>query len=814
MAGEFEGVAENAQTEKIGLGDLTIASLLAALVWVLQTVWEFPGLYPGLWKSAAVASFVRPAYEVVPGYWTTFATLSYKIFGLVGSEVVFRIIGHIVLAGIAACVYLVLREWIAFAVRMRPQRSRRRPMVMRMAAFLGSAAFVFSDPLWTAGQCLSETTILIALTMAALEFFMVFLRTCEIRYAYFCSILLGLIAAESPMGIALPIMFFVVNTLILNVMPSLESPFLKPAVMEVGKWHMTFLFILALIAGIVLNSWMFVVHGGVGAIGETVGSIPLKYLVEYWARFVDAASPTAWLFWAGICLMPFVVSTLKFSVSADEEKFLSYSSGLIFFFCGVLALSQSSFLPALWFWTYCPVPSQYLLSLGLFCCAATLALSLTIFGVDALCRNHKRLAGQLFGNPAEDLAGEEEGPNASNTLPVRISRSTTIVRRFGIIVVPSFILLTVIPGRFKATTRIMLTIMDDTIREIVREAGAAKFLFTDGNIDEAIELASAREGGKLHCFSLMGGDSAMCVYLRTRGLFGDKEDVFSFTHDAGMGLRSWIRDKKWRLDESAALMGFDLWKRDGLPLPPMGGLLSRPAGFGSEEARLEGVKIAHDIADRMLAVHARRGGLKLCTDEDVVHKFLTLQWRVARMCTYRGEASDLSGLADEAIKEVNLAKKLNDKNRIYQRIMETMDKRNAMMLQKLTPREGLQLALVRADFTMGKIYAETILSVDPDNPDACFALGMYYLRERQLSRAELYLKRCLIRKPREPAVYNNLAMLQIEQGRFDAARINIDKALAIIPGSAAVQDTKKALEAAIKAANEPPARKKTSKEGE
>ena len=173
------------------------------------------------------------------------------------------------------------------------------------------------------------------------------------------------------------------------------------------------------------------------------------------------------------------------------------------------------------------------------------------------------------------------------------------------------------------------------------------------------------------------------------------------------------------------------------------------------------------------------------------------------MCMYRGEKDDLTGRAESAIEEAKMAKSLDDKNSIYKKLVETMEKRKAMMLQSLTPREGLQLALVRADFTMGKTYAETIIGVDPDNPDACFALGMYYLKERQLSRAELFLKRCLIRRPREPAVYNNLAMLQIEQGRFDAARANIGKALEIIPGSAAVLDTKKALDEAEKTAKSP-----------
>ena len=813
MTGEGEGVAENAQTEKLGLGDLAIAGILAALTWLLQSLWEFPGLYPGLWKSAAVASFVRPAYETVPGYWTACATFVYRFFGMTGAESVFRLAGHVVLAGIAVCVYFVLREWLAFAMRMRPQRSIRRTLVMRLAALLGAAAFVIADPVWTAGQCLSETAILIALTTGAIGLFFVFLRNGEIKYAYFCSLLLGFLAAESPMGLVLPVVFFSVNIFIIKVMPSLESPFFKPAVIEVGKWHMTFLFIVALVAGIALNVWTFVVHGGVGAVGETMGSVPLTYLVEYWHRLAFAASPSAWLLWTAICLMPFVVATIRFPESADEDQFLSYSSGLIFFFCGVLSFSQSSFLPALWFWTYFPVSSQYFLCVGLFCCAATLALSLTIFGVDALCRNHERLARKLFGDPGEDMEDGGEATVRKAVAPVEVSSSTNMLRRCGIVVVPAFILLMMVPGRVKTTTRRMLSIIDDSLRELVREAGPAKFLFTDGNLDDAIEIASAREGRTLRCFSLMGGGGAMGAYLRTRGLSDDEEDMFSFSHDAGMGLRSWIRDKRSRLDDSAALMGFDLWKRDGLPLPPMGGMLSRPAGFGGEEARLEGVAAAHALAERMLDVHALRGGLNTCTDEDVVQKFLTLQWRMARMCTYRGEAYDIAGAADKAIEEANLAKKLNDKNKIYRQIMETMEKRNAVLLQQLTPREGLQLALVRADFMMGKTYAETIIGIDPDNPDACFALGMFYLKERQLSRAELYLKRCLIRKPKEPAVYNNLAMLQIEQGKFDAARANIEKALAIIPDSAAVMDTKKALDAAIEAAKKPPSAKKPREQG-
>ena len=793
--------AEIAQTERIGLGDLIISGLIAVTTFGLLMLWEYPGLHPGVWSEAVVATGVRPAADVMPGYFTAVATLVYRFFGISGGNAVLRLLGHLSLAGLAVCVFASLREWLAFAMRMRPQLSRRRTFVMRLAALIGTAAFVASDPIWTAGQCLSETTILLVLTLGAVEFFFVFLRKGTIKYAYLCATLLGLLAAETPLGFFFPVLFIAINLFIVKVMPSLESPFFKPAVMEVGKWHMTFLFVAALVVGIALNSWSYLDHQGASAIGETAGSIPLAYLLGYWHRIANAGDFGAWLLWVAVCILPFVVTTIKFPASADEEQFLSYASGLIFFFCGLVSFAQAASLKSLWFWTYFPMGSQYLLSIGLFCCCSVVAGTITILGVDSLCRNHKRLARQFFG------ADDEDGNPVQEKMTVTLSRSTTLIRRVGIVVIPLFLLSLLVPGRLKTETREMLEILQDGISELVREAGDAKYLFTDGNLDTAIEMEAARQGKRICCLSLMGGANAMAVHLRTRGLEGDPEDMLSFRYDTGMGMRSWIRDKPARLAESAALMGFDLWKRDGKPLPPMGGLLSRPTGFASEEERLQGVTAAHALAQRVLNAYAKQGGIRVCTDEAIRSAFLRLQWRLARMCTYRSESDDMQGRAEEAIAEAELAKKLNDRNKVYRDLVAAMEKRNAMLMQRLTPREGLQLSLARADFTMGKLYAETILGADPENPDANFAMGMYYQGERQLSRAETYLKRCLIRKPSEPAIYNNLAMIQIELKKFEAARVNVEKALKLIPGSAAVLDTKKTLEAAIEKAKNPPAEK-------
>ena len=780
--------AEIAQAERIGLGDLIIAGLIAVLTWVLQTLWEIPGLNPGMWGDAAVAAWVRPASHVMPGYWTILAQGVFSFFGLGTGESVLRILGHAGLALMAMCVYAVMREALTFVMRTRPQVSHRRVLVMRIAAVIGTLSFVSMDPVWMAGQCLTQTTILMGISVLSLECYFLFLRKGRIVFAYLAALLLGFLAAETPVGFVLPIALISLYLFIVKVLPNIESPLFKPAVMEVGKWHMTFLYFSALCVGVAVNCWTFVSHGGLGAIGETLGYLPLAYVLGYWNILVSAAGLIPWLMLLAVCFTPFVVTMVRFPSAADEERFLPYATGLIVLFCSALAFSQATFLPALWFWTYFPVDSQYLLVIGLFCCAFTIAAGMTTLGVDSLCRDHMKLAKQLFGTD------DDEGELTQE----RRSRSSALVRRVSMIVVPVVLLSLMVPARIKATTRQMMSIVCDAVSEIVREAGDASFLFTDGSIDEAIELEAARQGSKVRCYSLMGGGDAMSAYLRTRGLTDDSEDKFSFGFDSGTGLRSWIRDKPNRIKDVAAMMGFDLWKRDGKPLPPMGGFLSRPTGFVVEGEPQRGIQAAKNMAARIIAVYARRGGLKNCSDPNIKRAFIAIQWRISRMCTYRSEICDLQAHVDEAIAETSLAKTLNDLNPTYKVLVEMMERRNEMLMQKLTPREGLQLALVRADFTMGKVYAETILGTDPNNPDANFSMGMYYLQNRQLSMAETYLKRCLIRKPNEPAVYNNLAMIQIEQRKFDAAEINIRKALDLVPQSAAVLDTKRKLEAARK----------------
>ena len=545
---------------------------------------------------------------------------------------------------------------------------------------------------------------------------------------------------------------------------------------------MTFLFAFAMLFAIAVSVLYFIGKGGLGGNGLSVGGLPLAYFHEWIGRAKTASAAGGWILWLGACLMPFVVSVVKFPEAADEENFLSYPTGIVFLFCGLLALSQGCSLPAFWFWTYFPVKSGYLLSIGGLILAITLAVSLTILGVDAMCRNHKAIARMLYGYEDD----YDEGEAISRSLADRL-------RRVGVVAVPLICLVALVPGRYNGGTREMLQIIDDAIEETVIEAHDTDFMFSDGYIDPMLEVRARAHGYDLKCISLLSG-GRRAVGLRLRAA-QDDEDRFTFEYDAGMGLRSWIHDKPERLQNCSAQMGFDLWKRDGKPIPVVGGMVARLGGWDARELA-EGIARSKAIAERIIALH-RRGKVRECTDQHVRDVFYAVQWRIARMCLYRSDSEDLRGEVELSIADAKLEKELDKLNVIFQDIVRAMDRRNSEMSKRITPREGLQLALARADFNMANIYADMVLAADEYDADANFAKGMYFLVTKKLSSAEEFLRRCLVRKPKEPAVINNIAMIQLELGRLEEAQTNALLALELVPKSDAVKATCRQIEKAF-----------------
>ena len=333
-----------------------------------------------------------------------------------------------------------------------------------------------------------------------------------------------------------------------------------------------------------------------------------------------------------------------------------------------------------------------------------------------------------------------------------------------------------------------MKLLDDYVEEVLAECGPVHWIFTDGAFDSRLELAAAEKGKQLKALSMMAGNGPYHKYVRQKGVT-DTEDRLALSMGAPMTLRTWMKDKPERMKDAAIQLGFEVWKRNGLELPVCSGVLARPIGMGEEECSA-GVERAKKLADRILSFYVA-GGLPKSAGKRINELFLFVQWRIARLARMRAERADRAGQTEVAMRDVRLSDDLDHNNASLKRILTSMEEVRSRTLKAVTPREGLQLALVRADFALARRYAEPILEAVPDDPNANFAMGMSYYVQKQYARAEEYLKRCLVRHPKEPAVWNNLAMIMLYTQRFDEAEEHAKKALELIPESAEVKDTLK-----------------------
>ncbi len=781
-------------SERLHLVDGLIALVLGILVFAGLTVFAFPGLCPDVWDHAAVAAGLRPPAEIFPGLWRVIARAFYLGNVATGNAALMGA-GRLCAALTAVSAYLLLRSILALLVRRSLRYAVRRYLVQRVAAALGALFFVCGDSVWRAGQTFSPSALLVLLTLVQLCFFIRFLLNGRLPYALLSMFLVGWLAAETPLGFLLLAGCWATYLVALRKSALCANmPLLDPVVEASAKWILTLFWALGLLAGIALNCVSFIGMDGLAAAGGTGGDMPLMYLLGWWHLLLDAANGMGWVLGLGVCVLPFAVSAVMLPRAVDEEQFLPYHVGAVFFFAGAVAFSQLCMLPPLWFWSWSDavaVDSGYLRQLLMFCASGSVAFFLTTLGGDACCRNHVRLAMQRFA----ELREEDDGnPDA----PVNQKRG----KRGGVVVFfIAAILLTagVVPGRTLTRTREMLRLVEDYAREVIAECGPVQWIFTDGSFDARLELGAAAEGKQLKALAMMRGNNPYQQYLRKRGVT-DTEDLMSLSMGAPMTLRSWMRDKPKRMENAAIQLGFELWKRDGKELPVCSGVLARPIGMSAEDCAA-GVARTGKLAERILDIYAS-GGLEKAAGRKFRELFLFVQWRISRLARMRAERADRAGDTQAAMTDVRLSDKLDQSNASLKRILSDLEKQRATTLKQITPRESLQLALARADFTLARRVGETILEVDADDPNANFGVGMSYVMQKQWARAEEYLRRGLVKRPKEPAMWNNLAMVCMYQEKFDEAEKYAQKALALIPESAEVKDTLKKISEARKKASE------------
>ena len=753
---------------------------VAVLAWLCGNSAEVP---PDLWGEISVALGLRPPPTVFPGLWRCLTSLLFKGLAPAQGLFVLRLLGPVSLGVAAILTFRMFDEILPETLRLRMRRKGWSRRIVRFVLIQGTVFFVCSDPVWRAGQIFSPTMLLLLLTLVAFRIFLYALRTSSRRAAVVMSAVLGLLWAETPFGI-LPMVAFPLVVIIRTrgVSSEMVMPMSNPLIRVITFRRMSLAFLGVWLLMLTANSIFFHWRDGLAAQDWNAFTYYIHYLYHYVQVLLGAATPAGWIFIFGVVVFPLIMSSLLIRNATDDDRFLVYLHALYFAGAGLITFLQSAGWKPFWFWTWIEAPSavgsSYLLCLCLLATSMTAMMSLCVLGVEIYFRNYRRIALIRYQDAVE------EEPIAEQM--VQNFRFVDRVLRGVLLYEPLVAAALIFPFKFTTPEHKMAAIVNEGARLTAAECGDARVLFTDGALDAAVEVAAAVEDRALKALSMMSGTSPYEIYLRTRGET-DEENRGMLTIGAADALRTWVRAKPECATNIALQLGFELWRHDKLPIPPCGGLVARTAGFAPEETA-KGRAAVLALADRIMDLYEHSDPMAIANRE-LKSMFMFLQWRIARMCRMRADAADKAGNLTLAMAESELADRLDSKNTAYNNIRRQMDWVGQQKGMRLTPREGLKIGLSRADFRLAKMFAQQVLVSDPENTQANFAMGMSYFIDEQYGRAEVYLKRCLDRNPNEPAALNNLAIVQLRQGKLEEAETNAARALKVYPNSKEVQKT-------------------------
>ena len=735
---------------RVGFLNRAVAAVVATFCAVALLVWGVPGLDPSMWDDVAVVAGLRPPQTVFPGFWRFLAGWLFPLFGTD------RALGLLRLAGAAVgwlCVYsvcLIVRQILALLIRVgRPYRAWHL-FIAPFFAGVAALAFGVSDPFWRIARTFSPDEI---------RLFM-FLSIVHITIRWFVAggrwrlfpamALMGVMAAETPFAFLLPLLFIAFYVSVWHCV--MDGLFPKPEKLaepdELPKWRMFFLFLGGLLAAIILNAESFAAFGGLEANGWEMTDVYLRYAIGYWHVLADAASLVGWLL--GICfaVLPFVVSIRIAPLMVRDDRRMPFDLGVLMFFVGFLAMMQTGALPSARFWTFVMgstlVGSGFLLAFFAFCDMVALA----IFGAT--------FAFECQRTYMTDEDGKRPGPMLKGVVPVL----AVALMALALVHLP------------KPLETEMQRIVDDAVAETVTECGDARFIFTDGHLDTALELESARRGGHLRALNMMSGSEPWETNLRSRYFEPGSEDCKAAETGVPMLLRIWAGEKKNGMDGVALQLGFEFWRRDNKPLPKISGMVARETGMGDEEAR-QGIERAKALSQRILAIASAVE--KADPSPVLVRLFSAVNWRLSRFARLREDSA--------------LANELDDMNGTLKQMLNLVETERLRTFMQMTPMEGLQIALRRADFSEAKRYATVVRNNDEENPEANFALGMSAIREKRYAQAEAYLRDCLKVRPNEPAVLNNLSIVCRKQQKFKEAEDFARQAIKLLPNYPEVKQT-------------------------
>lgn len=759
---------------------------VAALAWFTGNSLELP---PELWDEIAVAAKLRPPVHEFPLFWQRWISPLIKWFGVSSVMAGIKLAGPISMGILSVLAFRFLEGCLPAVMRTNMCYSAWGRWIVRSILVQCTVMLVCSEPVWLAGRVLSPEMLSLLFSMLVLGLVQMSLRGTGIAALAMLGGLSGFMAAETPLAILPPLSCgLYLRMKDWDPAGSDLPPLANPIVCTVAVRRMVWCFILFFAIAVAGNVSFFTANCGGGETDAKIFIATARYLLNYANAVRGAASPFGFFLIAAIVVLPLTIAAARVRVLTNVEKLLPIPYACFLSIAGVVAYSQSTGFSSchFWRWTHNAVSSQYLLCLCMLGTSLAVLLVLCVFAVDVYFRNYGRLLREMFPEAADDDDPLVWRAMRSFRLSVKVLRPLMRIEPFVAIAL-------VVPFRFDGTVREMASIVNDIVRQTAAECDGANMLFTDGSLDAAEEVAAKLRGSNLKALSMMSRSGKYDVAVRLRGETNEENRVL-LSVGAADALRTWVTTKNPCVSNIALQVGLELWRRNNLPMPEAGGLVSRTAGFpgGKSESYAES---ARSIAERILRLYANGDPMDAGYSE-LNSLFLFGQWRLSRMCRMRANEADGRKDAKASEMEHSLADRLDRFNPEWQKVQERMDWIGKQDGMRLTPREGLKLGLERADFRLARSYARKVIVSDADDVQANFALGMGYFTEKQYGRAEMHLRKCLARAPNEPAVLNNLAIVQLRLGRYAEAETNAVRALERLPNSSEIKTTLRHIRAA------------------
>lgn len=721
---------------------------LSAAVAVFFGYWLFAldAFTPEMSREVAVACGVRPAADVFPGLWR------YAAGPLPPVASSFSLVGRILASVFAVFLYLLLRRAMMMLHRVSIDADRINdffiPFIALVCAVMGS----FAEPIWRAFSLFAPASLTLLFVVVTAYLHLAWIerggwwRLCGGLF------LMGLFAAETPLALVMPVACFVVYWMLWRAIrnDSYRPRNDLPTFGGLPKWRMLLSFVAGLLVGGAAIINFVSVRDAAGTLGWKFTYVLFHYWQQYLILAMSSSVLSGWVLGIPLCVIPFIVVSRMTPILTDDYRPMSFILGVAALFCGLIAYFEQGPLRGAWFWTW--IGDKDLVSsvalLGFYSVLSTCAFAFValIFVADAF--NVQR--------------SEDREPGVIVTYRWSMVVLTVVVAGLIVFRMPH------------TNVRKILLFNDNAIKETIRELNGAKYLFTDGSADAELELEAARQGKTLYTINLMVDSAKNAEALRLRGLT-DEGDIIAAKMGASALLRVWACDKQNGLDDAALQIGLELWKREsGLAQPEASAFLARTKGLRPEDVR-DASLIANTFAEHITELTPVADASDV--PPSVRELFFTLSWRISRFARYR--------------KDSELADKLDSMNSALKRMLRDLEYARLQVFLQMTPKEGLELALRRADFQDAARYAAAVLKIDKDDPRGNFGMGMYFLMANRYEDAETYLRRVLIRRPAEPAALNNLSIICRKTRRYEEAVKLAKQALDILPDNEDVKQTLK-----------------------